>query len=63
MEDFISTKNVDVRRKQGMSSDYDFKGVMLVASVWLLFYVVMLSGLLGNQGRESLASIGTLVPH
>jgi hypothetical protein len=63
MEDFIPTKNVDVRRKQGLSADYDFKGAMLVASVWLLFYVVMLSGLLGNQGRESLASIGTLVPH
>jgi hypothetical protein len=42
MEDLISTKNVDVRRKQGMSPDYDFKSVMLVASVWLLFYVVML---------------------
>ena len=63
MEDFISTKNVDVRRKQGMSSDYDFKGVMLVASVWLLFYVVMISGLLSNQGREGLASIEILVPH
>jgi hypothetical protein len=42
MEDFIPTKNVDVRRKQGLSADYDFKGAMLVASVWLLFYVVVL---------------------
>jgi hypothetical protein len=63
MEEFISTKNMDVRRKQGMSADYDFKNVMVVASAWLLFYVVMLAGLLNNQARESMASIVTLVSH
>jgi hypothetical protein len=63
MEDLTPVKNTDVRRKQGMSANYDFKGVMVVASAWLLFYVVMLTGLLNDQARESVASVVTLVPH
>ena len=61
MEDFISTKNADARRKQGMSADYNFKSVMVVASAWLLLYVVMLSGLLDNRGRDLLASVSDLL--
>jgi hypothetical protein len=62
MEDFILAKNADVQRKRELSADYDFKNVVVVASVWLLLYFVMLSGLLNNQGQELLASIETLVP-
>jgi hypothetical protein len=61
MEDFIPTKFPDVRRNQGSSADYDYKNVVVVASAWLLFYVVMLSGLLNNQGRDLLASISGLL--
>ena len=57
MEDFIPAKVLDVQRKQGSAADYDYKNVVVVASVWLLFYVVMLSGLGSNQGRNLVASI------
>jgi len=63
MEDFIPAKNADVRRKQAMPADCDFKNVMVVASVWLLFYAVMLSGVFSNEPREGLASVATLVSH
>jgi hypothetical protein len=63
MEDFIPVKNADVRRKQAMSADYNFKSVMVVASVWLLFYAAMLSGVFSNEPREGLASIAALVSH
>jgi hypothetical protein len=45
MEDFMPAKISDVRRKQGSSADYDYKNVVVVASAWLVFYVMMLSGL------------------
>ena len=61
MEDFISAKIPNVRRHQSSPADYDFKNVVVVAGVWLLFYVVMLSGLLSNDGRELLASITDLL--
>ena len=61
MEDFIPAKVSDVRRNQGSPADYDYKNVVVVASAWLLFYVVMLSGLLNNQGRDLLASISDLL--
>ena len=61
MEEFIPAKVSDVRRNQGSPADYDYKNVVVVASAWLLFYVVMLSGLLNNQGRDLLASISDLL--
>ena len=61
MEDFILAKFQNVRRHQGSPADYDYKNVVVVASVWLLLYVVMLSGLLSNDGRELLASITNLL--
>lgn len=61
MEDFIPAKISDVRRNQGSPIDHDYKGVVVVASAWLLFYVVMLSGLLTNQGRDILAGISDLL--
>ena len=57
MEDFIPAIVSDARRNQGSPADYDYKNVVVVASVWLLFYVVMLSGLGSNQGRNYVASI------
>jgi hypothetical protein len=57
MEDFTPAKFPDVRRNQGSPADYEYKNVVVVASAWLLFYVVMLSGLLNNQGRDILTSI------
>ena len=57
MEDFIPAKVSDDRRNQGSPADYGYKNVVVVASVWLLFYVVMLSGLGSNQGRNLVASI------
>ena len=62
MEDFIPAKVPDVRRNQGSPADYDYKNVLVVASAWLLFYVVMLSGLMNNHGRDLLANIEALVP-
>jgi hypothetical protein len=61
MEDFIPAKVPIVRRNQGSPADFDYKNVVVVASAWLLFYVVMLSGLLNNQGRDFLASISDLL--
>ena len=63
MEDFIPAKVSDDRRNQGSPADYGYKNVVVVASVWLLFYVVMLSGLVSNQDPESMASVATLIPH
>jgi hypothetical protein len=63
MEAFIPAKFSDVRRHQGSSADYDYKNVVVVASVWLLLYVVMLGGLLSNDGRELLASVTDLLAH
>jgi hypothetical protein len=61
MEDFIPAKFPDVRRNQGCTTYFDYKNVVVVAGVWLLFYVVMLSGLLSNQGRDLLASISNVL--
>jgi hypothetical protein len=61
MEDYISKKISDGRRKQGRLAEYDYKNVVVVASVWLLFYVTMLGGLLDNRGREFLASVSDLL--
>lgn len=61
MEEHIPAKNADVRRKKAMSADYDFKNVMVVASVWLFLYAVMLADVFSNEHREGLASIATLV--
>lgn len=62
MEDFIPAKFSDAHRKQGLPVDHDCKNVVIVASAWLLFYVVMLSGLMNNHGRDLLANIEALVP-
>jgi len=62
MDDFIPVKTSDVRRNHGAPADYDYKNVVVVASSWLLFYFVMLTGLLGNQGQAPLANIEALVP-
>ena len=57
MEEYIPAKSSNVQRKQGSAADYDYKNMVVVASAWLLFYVVMLSGLGSNQGRNLVASI------
>jgi hypothetical protein len=61
MEGFIPAKVSDVRRNQGSPADYDYKNVVVIASAWLLFYVVMLSGLVSNQGRNLMASISDVL--
>jgi hypothetical protein len=61
MEEFIPAKFLAVRRNQGSPADYEYKNVVVVASAWLFLYVVMLSGLLNNQGRDLLASISDLL--
>ena len=61
MEDYVSGKISDERRKHGRLAEYDYKNVVVVASVWLLFYVAMLSGLLDNRGRDFLASVSDLL--
>jgi hypothetical protein len=63
MEEYIPAKSSNVQRKQGSAADYDYKNMVVVASAWLLFYVVMLSGLVSNQDPESMASVATLIPH
>ena len=37
MEDFIPAKVSDVQRKQGSAADYDYKNVVVVASVCYYF--------------------------
>jgi hypothetical protein len=61
MEEYIPAKISDVRREHGSPADYDYKNVAIVASAWLLFYVLMLSGLLSNQDRDLLASISDVL--
>jgi hypothetical protein len=61
MEEFILAKFSAGRRNQGSPADYDYKNVVVVASTWLFFYVVMLGGLLSNQGRDIMASISDLL--
>ena len=61
MEDFMPAKISKGRCKQGVPAEYDCKNVVVVASAWLLFYVVMLGGLLDNRGRELLASVSDLL--
>ncbi len=62
MEDFTPAKFTHVRRNRGSSADVDYKNVMVVAGAWLALYVVMLGGLLTNQGRDFLASVALLAP-
>jgi hypothetical protein len=61
MEDYVPGIISDGHRKHGVPAEYDYKNVVVVASVWLLFYVAMLSGLLDNRGRDFLASISDLL--
>jgi hypothetical protein len=56
MEEYFSGKISNGRLKQGLPVEHDCKNVVVVASAWLLFYVVMLSGLLSSRGRDLLAS-------
>ena len=61
MEDYVPKNISDGRRKQGRLAEYDYKNVVVIASVWLLFYVAMLRGLLDNQGRIFLARVTNLL--
>jgi hypothetical protein len=61
MEDYVPGKISAGHRQQGRFAEYDYKNVVVVASVWLLFYVAMLSGLLDNRGRDFLASVSDLL--
>jgi hypothetical protein len=61
MEEIIVKKEAGVQAKQDVSTYYDFKSVMVVASAWLLFYVAMLCGLLTDHGRDVLASVSDLL--
>ena len=61
MKDFMPARTTSVRRNQETPVDHDYKGVVVVASAWLLFYAVMLSGLLTERGRDLLASISDLL--
>ena len=51
-----------VERRRHEQPGYDHKGVVVVASAWLLLYVLLFSGLTIKHGAEVLASISEVLP-
>jgi hypothetical protein len=52
-----NVEDIAVRRRRFETQNYDHKGVIVVASAWLLLYGLMYSGFAFRQATDVLASL------